>query len=99
MSWTLAVESSNRAARVPLNDGVVVVKRSTIDGLCLGGFRGVCMPGSAGTFRLGVLARMVCGEPSGEREGKEVRALSIGIGVDGAVDACRCALMRTVPDL
>ena len=44
---------------------------------------------------------MVCGESSGERDGKEVRDLS-DVGVVVAVellDAYRRAVARTVPDL
>lgn len=77
-----------------------VVRRSTIDGLCLEDFRGVCDAGCAGVACLDVFVRIVSGEFSGERDGKEVTDLSdVGVGVVELVDAYRRALTRTVPDL
>lgn len=100
ISWALAVESSKRAGR-PRKDGVEVVRRSTIDGLCLQGFWGVWAVFSTGALCFAVFcARMVFGESSGERDGNEVRDLFDG-GVCGVelFDAYRRGLIRTVPDL
>lgn len=77
-----------------------VVRRSTIDGVCFLGCCGVCTAASAGVFCFGVLARIVLGESSGERDGKEVRDLSDGgVCVVELFDIYRRGLTRTVPDL